>query len=639
MWPSRFLPAPVASLSAALIFCVLTAASIASAEQTPGGPGHAGEPLVLAGSGAGAGLTRAVNAVDGTAIFSSQQFGAGFTGGVRVAVGDVNGDGIQDLIVGSGPGGGLVRVFSGLDHSMLMSFAPFGGGFSGGVYVASADIDGDGRADVIVGAGSGGRIAVFSGVDAHELERALPFTETYRGGVTVAAGDVDGDGHADLVVGTTIAGFVTALSGVDGHVITAGFPFGLFFVGGVSVAVGDLDRDGRGDIIVAQMSRGGRVLAYSGATLDVLASFVPYPGTNGVNLAAADVDGDGRADIITGPASGAPLVKIFSGADQHQMNAFLAFDSRLRGGVFVASNSEFVVPGAPTFTSAATAPWTVGSSDVFSITTSGSPTATITLSGALPAGLSFNGGSGRASISGTPTSAGSTTVNLTATNGLGVATQALTLAVEGAASSGDNKASGNSATATFTSAAAATFGVGAPGSFTVTTVANLDVTSILETGTLPTGVSFVDNGNGTATLSGTPAAGTHGVYPITFTASNGHKTAIQNFTLTVSPPSGGAPTITSANGVTFVVKARGSFTITTTGTAPVTITATGTMPSGVTLKSNGDGTATFAGTPAPSSAGTYPLTISASNGLGTATQAFTLTVTHANATPQFTSAA
>src|SRR5262249_8028252 len=156
-------------------------------------------------------------------------------------------------------------------------------------------------------------------------------------------------------------------------------------------------------------------------------------------------------------------------ADQHQMNAFLAFDSKRRGGVFVAANSAFVVPGAPTFTSPSAASWTVGASNVFSITSDGSPTPTITLSGALPAGLSFNGGTGSASISGTSTSAGSTTVNLTATNALGIATQALTLTVEGAASQGDNKGSGNPATSMFTSAAAATFGVGAPGSFTVTT--------------------------------------------------------------------------------------------------------------------------------------------------------------------------
>ncbi|HMF98824.1 MAG TPA: putative Ig domain-containing protein, partial [Vicinamibacterales bacterium] len=705
---------------------MFTAVPIASAQS--GAAGHAGEPLLLAGSGTGAGLARAVSAANGADIFSGAPFGAGFTGGVRVAVGDVNGDGIQDMILGSGPGGGLVRVFSGLDLSMLLSFAPFGGGFNGGVYVAGGDIDGDGRADVIVGAGSGGQVAAFSGMDAHELGRAFPFTPAYQGGVTVAAGDLDGDGHADVLAGTVNGGFVAALSGADGHVIASGFPFGPFFVGGVSIAVGDLNGDHRADIIVAPMSAGGLVLVFSGANLDVLASFVPYPGISGVRLAAADVDGDGRADIITGPGSGPPLVRIFSGADQHLMNAFLAFDAGLGGGVFVASNSQFVVPGPPTFTSASTASWTVGSSNVFSITTSGSPTATITLSGALPAGLSFSGGTGTASISGTPTAAGSTTVTLTATNILGTATQTLTLDVQpgsspppgpvtpsvapafttatsatfvigtsnlflisttgqpaasltlsGALPSGvtftdtgngvatlvgtaavgtagtypltitaTNSAGSatqsfvltvnNAPTPIFTSAAATTFAVGAFGSFTVTTSASPTVLAITATTPLPAGVTFVSNGDGTATLSGTPAAGSAGPYPLVFTASNGVATATQNFLLTVTAPSGGAPTITSANATTFVVGAPGTFTITTTGTAPVTITSTGTLPSGVTLTNNGDGTATLTGTPAAGSAGVYPLTVSASNSSGTATQSFTLTVNNPTTTPVFTSA-
>ncbi|HJZ73860.1 MAG TPA: VCBS repeat-containing protein, partial [Vicinamibacterales bacterium] len=393
MRPSGYLPARVGVL---FIVCVLTAASSASAGQAPGGSDHAGNAMVLAGTGQGAGVGRAISAMDGAEIFSGQPFGAGFTGGVRAAVGDVNGDGVQDLILGSGPGGGLVRVVSGLDLSLLMSFSPFGGGFNGGVYVASGDIDGDGHADVIVGAGSGGQVAAFSGADTHELGRVFPFTPAYQGGVTVAAGDLDGDGHADVLAGTTNGGFVAALSGADGHVIAAGFPFGPFFVGGVSIAVGDLNGDGRADIIVAPMSAGGLVLAFSGANLDVLASFVPYPGIAGVTLAAADVDGDGRADIITGPGSGQPLVRIFSGADLHQISAFLAFDAGFGGGVFVASNSRFIVPGPPTFTSGSTASWTAGSSNVFSITTKGSPVATITLSGALPAGLSFSGGIGTA---------------------------------------------------------------------------------------------------------------------------------------------------------------------------------------------------------------------------------------------------
>ena len=85
-----------------------------------------------------------------------------------------------------------------------------------------------------------------------------------------------------------------------------------------------------------------------------------------------------------------------------------------------------------------------------------------------------------------------------------------------------------------TSANSTTFVVGAAESFTVT-AAGVPTPTITLSGTLPGGVTFSDNGNGTATLAGTPASGTGGVYPLTFTASNGVlPNATQTFTLTVS---------------------------------------------------------------------------------------------------------
>jgi hypothetical protein len=75
-------------------------------------------------------------------------------------------------------------------------------------------------------------------------------------------------------------------------------------------------------------------------------------------------------------------------------------------------------------------------------------------------------------------------------------------------------------------------------------------------------LTFTDNGNGTGTLSGTPAAGHGGTYNISFTASNGiGANAVQNFTLTVNQ----APAITSGNATTLVVETAGSFTVATTG--------------------------------------------------------------------------
>ncbi len=167
------------------------------------------------------------------------------------------------------------------------------------------------------------------------------------------------------------------------------------------------------------------------------------------------------------------------------------------------------------------------------------------------------------------------------------------------------------------------------------TTTGFPTSALSETGALPTGVTFVDNGNGTATLAGTPAAGTDGTYALTITAANGvTPDATQSFTLTVAPAA--APAITSADTTTFTTGTAGTFTVTTTGVPTSALTETGALPTGVTFVDNGDGTATLAGTPAAGSGGTYALTITAANGVTpNATQSFTLTVDQA---PAITSA-
>jgi hypothetical protein len=98
-------------------------------------------------------------------------------------------------------------------------------------------------------------------------------------------------------------------------------------------------------------------------------------------------------------------------------------------------------------------------------------------------------------------------------------------------------------------------------------------------------------------------------------------------TITYTAPVGVAPTITSAVTTTFKVGTAGSFTITTTGTPTPSIAEAGNLPNGVTFVDNHNGTATLAGTPALHTKGSYPLTITASNGIApNATQSFILTV-------------
>jgi len=171
----------------------------------------------------------------------------------------------------------------------------------------------------------------------------------------------------------------------------------------------------------------------------------------------------------------------------------------------------------------------------------------------------------------------------------------------------------------FTSANNATFQVGVPGVFTVTTT-GFPAATITESGGLPGGVSFVSNGDGTATLSGMPVANSGGVYNLTLTATNSAGNAMQGFTLTVLQ----APAITSGNNASFQVGVFGSFTVTSTGYPTPGLTEAGALPNGVGFVDNGNGTGTLSGT--PSSSGTFNITFSASNTAGTAMQNFTLTV-------------
>jgi hypothetical protein len=191
----------------------------------------------------------------------------------------------------------------------------------------------------------------------------------------------------------------------------------------------------------------------------------------------------------------------------------------------------------------------------------------------------------------------------------------------------------------FTSAQTTAFAVGVNTQFTVTTLGS-PVPTLTETGDLPDGVTFVDNGDGTGTLSGSPEPDT-GEYVFTLTADNGTGTvATQTFNLQVIDP----PTFSNTpSTATFNVGQSSTFAIATIPGLPLTTTVTeqGTPPAGLQFKQGPGGTATISGTPNPGSGGVYTITLVASNGVFQTTQTETLYVTGGPAftggtTPTFT---
>src|SRR5262249_54964448 len=121
-------------------------------------PIPAGMQAYATGADAGGGPdVKVFLALSDQPLFSFFAYDMNFTGGVRVAVGDVNGDGVVDIVTAAGPGGGPnITVLNGKDGTQLLNFFAYDQNFTGGVFVAAGDVNGDGRADIICGADRGG---------------------------------------------------------------------------------------------------------------------------------------------------------------------------------------------------------------------------------------------------------------------------------------------------------------------------------------------------------------------------------------------------------------------------------------------------------------------------------------------------
>jgi hypothetical protein len=185
---------------------------------------------IITGAGAGGGPhVKVFDGQTGIELGGFFAYSPGFRGGVTVGAGNANGDGLVDIVTGAGPGGGPhVKWVEGTSFNqleadgqiassaLLGSFFAFDLGFRGGVFVtAGADLNGDGLADAVVGAGQGGGPHVRA-VDSTQLSAAdadgviassaqlgnfFAFEPTFRGGVRVGEADALQDGVTDLIFG------------------------------------------------------------------------------------------------------------------------------------------------------------------------------------------------------------------------------------------------------------------------------------------------------------------------------------------------------------------------------------------------------------------------------------------------------
>lgn len=356
-----------------------TPSNVATVTLTVGNPVTVADPArrVILGAETG-GVLRVLTGETGATVYTITPY-SNFTGAIRVATGDVNGDGVPDIITAPGPlavgpvGNVVVnpnlgvRIFNGATGLAFpgtwgTGVKPFGTSYSGGIQVAVGDVNKDGKADVVVSSDvytNSPQVRVYNGSTAALFTGWMggfsPYTGTaFSGGVRVAVGDVNKDGKADII--TSPGGGQPTVrvynSAATGSTATPLFSFAAYttnVAGGVFVSAGDLDGDGKAEIITgAAKNVNGQVRVFgvnaanNGAV--VQRSLTLADDTNGpVRVSVGDIDGNGSLDLVVGMAiknnvasrarvyDAVTLAELFTGENRFNLG------STYTGGLFVAS--------------------------------------------------------------------------------------------------------------------------------------------------------------------------------------------------------------------------------------------------------------------------------------------------------------
>jgi large repetitive protein len=509
-------------------------------------------------------------------------------------------------------GGTVVPLFGGGGSSPLTAFTDPGGTIATGDtfynFLNVGDFNGDGLADFAVPSGANS-FKVFTGNDAGVYTAAGTFATSTHYMYSLASGDLTGDGKTDLVLAYSPVYTNPGVIGVRLNQV----PSAPVFTSASSAT-----------------ALSGNAFSFTVSTFGFPAPTLYLEGGSLPQGLTFTNNGNGTATI-----SGTPN----------------PFGNTTYNLVFTAKNSvsqinqnfTLRVDQPPTFTTPNSLTGVVGTAITpFLVkTTGGFPVPTMADFGSVPPGILFtDNGNGTATISGTPTVSGVFTFDVAATSGPFVVGQAITMTVDEKPLFAIGNAAFEFTDGTFGTTGAAIDASNGGGTFPVPALT-------LTGGVLPAGMSLHDNGNGTATISGTPQFGDSGEYILKVTATS----PVGSATLPVYLFIAEQPAITSANNASFTVGKSGqTFTVQTigsTGFGPPSFNnaldaangISGPLPLGLSFKDNANGTATISGTPAPGTGGVYILhLVTASDvngnpfsafGVFAAGQIFTLTVNQA----------
>ena len=279
--------------------------------------------------------------------------------GVNAVAADIDNDGKIEIITAPQSNGEpQIKVFTLAGQLLFPGWLAFSEDFRGGVNLATGDVNGDNIPELIAAQASAGqawlKIYSLKNNKPKLLANFLAYSETFQGGAFVTTGDLNNDGKAEIITGAGVGGGpqVRVFDQAGHWTGQTLFPFPADYHGGVTVAVGDINNDTNNELIVGQATKAQAWLKIYGAQLKkVLATFKAYPDTmfGGVNVSI--LEKKHQADkIITAPGSNSGAnVRVFYQTGK-MIGSFFGYDESFHGKTtvsFIPKINNFIVTVAP----------------------------------------------------------------------------------------------------------------------------------------------------------------------------------------------------------------------------------------------------------------------------------------------------
>lgn len=261
--------------------------------------------------------------------------------GSSIASGDVTGDAIPDIVVGSAPGTrATIGIFS-LEGSLIRSINPYPANMRVGINVAVGDVNGDGLNEIIVSPRQGyiSRIYIYNGSGTLLGPGFLAYTPRFRGGVSLTVGDVDGDGKKEIITAPMSAGGPHVRVFTDwGIPVTSFMAYEGTFGGGVSIGAVDYDGDGKDEVVTGPLSnRVGDIRVFNPFTRIQLVNIRPYGNFKGGVSLSTNNSGDGARVLLGAGRGGGPhVIQLNLRTQLVDSISYFPFTSSWRGGVVVS---------------------------------------------------------------------------------------------------------------------------------------------------------------------------------------------------------------------------------------------------------------------------------------------------------------